>query len=382
MAHLRNPQDAVKVIHIAGTSGKTSTAYYVRALLEAAGARTALTVSPHIETIRERVQVGGQPLDEAKFVAYFNAFYPLVHTFDPQPTFFELMTAFFYWICREERVDYAVVETGVGGRLDATNTVSRPDKVCVLTPIGYDHTDILGETLPEIAGEKAGIIQPYNTVFSAVQEAAAAAVFEQVAGERQAKLSVVSAPVDETLPAAPFLQQNFQLALAVVQFIAGRDGLTLPSDLSDPARILQETTVPGRFETYHVGDVTVLLDGAHNPQKLTALFGTLTERKQQPAVVVAAFSEAPRRKILKCVDLVVSFALRTNFTVFTVQRDVLRRSVPLDGLRGLTPYGSYFADPMDALDNALRGSEPYIVVTGSLYLVSVLRPYVQQLASA
>src|SRR5574344_2950696 len=164
MEYLGNPQDDLKVIHVAGTSGKTSTTYYIRALLQASSLKTGLTISPHIATIRERIQINGELVEEDSFVDYFNEFYDGVQGFDPKPTFFELVTAFAYWVFKKEKVDYAIIETGLGGRLDATNVVERTDKVSIITPIGFDHTDILGNTLKSIAGEKAEIIQPGSKV--------------------------------------------------------------------------------------------------------------------------------------------------------------------------------------------------------------------------
>jgi dihydrofolate synthase/folylpolyglutamate synthase len=378
LAHIGNPQQNLRVIHVAGTSGKTSTAYYVRGLLETTGATVGLTVSPHIKTTCERIQIGGAPVSEEKFVQYFNEFYPLVIGFDPRPTYFELMTAFAYWVFDKEKVDYAVVEVGLGGRYDATNTVTRQDKVCIINSIGYDHTEILGETLAEIAGEKAGIIQERNVVFTVPQEEEAAQVIAAEVAKKDATLTTIQPTVDHSLSVPAFQQHNFQLALAAVRYTASRDGLTLPRDVSEVA---QSVVVPGRFEVYTIGEKTVVLDGAHNPQKLEAVLGELKERAMQPAVVVAALSEAPDRKVAECVRLLSEYSDRSIYTTFTVQRDVLRRSVGFEQFSHyVRPEDSLVEAPAEAFKRALQGDEPYIVVTGSLYLVSVLRPFVQQQA--
>lgn len=378
LAHIGNPQQNLRVIHVAGTSGKTSTAYYVRGLLETTGATVGLTVSPHIKTTCERIQIGGAPVSEEKFVQYFNEFYPLVIGFDPRPTYFELMTAFAYWVFDKEKVDYAVVEVGLGGRYDATNTVTRQDKVCIINSIGYDHTEILGETLAEIAGEKAGIIQERNVVFTVPQEEEAAQVIAAEVAKKDATLTTIQPTVDHSLSVPAFQQHNFQLALAAVRYTASRDGLTLPRDVSEVAK---NVVVPGRFEIYMIGEKTVVLDGAHNPQKLEAVLGELKERAMQPAVVVAALSEAPDRKVAECVRLLSEYSDRSIYTTFTVQRDVLRRSVGFEQFSHyIRPEDSLVEVPAAAFKRALQGDEPYVIVTGSLYLVSVLRPFVQQQA--
>ena len=378
MERIGNPQDELKVIHITGTSGKTSTAYYVRAILEEAGAKTGLTVSPHIKTICERIQIGGEPILEADFVTYFNEFYPLVFGFEPRPTYFELMTALAYWVFKKVKVDYAVIEVGLGGRFDATNIVSRDDKVCVINSIGYDHTEIFGESLTAIAKEKAGIIQAHNTVFTVKQDDEAWAVLEAEAREKHATLTVVNTAINHESPAPTFQQRNSQLALAAVRYVARRDGLKLPVDVES---IVEKVTIPGRFETYKIGEKTIILDGAHNPQKLEALLGTLREKNMQPAVAVAGISEAPEAKVAKCVRLLSEFSDKSVYTTFTVQRDVMRRSVgPEELAKFKRARDELVALPVDALQQALKSEEDYVIVTGSLYLVSILRPVVRRLA--
>ena len=142
-----HPENQLKVIHIAGTSGKTSTAYYMAALLRAAGKNVGLTVSPHIDSITERVQINGRPLPDEQFCSELEQFLKIVKTAPQAPSFFELLYVFSLWVFARAKVDYAVVETGMGGLFDATNIVTRPDKICIITDIGLDHTHILGDTV-------------------------------------------------------------------------------------------------------------------------------------------------------------------------------------------------------------------------------------------
>ncbi|MEO8785251.1 MAG: Mur ligase family protein, partial [Candidatus Saccharimonadales bacterium] len=276
MRALDNPQNQLKVIHVAGTSGKTSTSYYAAAYLRAAGQKVGLTVSPHIEAINERVQINLQPLAETVFCRYFEEFINLKGVIESRPTYFEFMIAFAYWVfARKEKVDYAVVEVGLGGLGDSTNIIDRADKVCVLTDIGMDHMHILGDTIQKIAAQKAGIIKDHNQAFTINQDESVLAVFRRAVRRRQATLSVV-----EDLPngtdLAPFAWRDWQLAAATGQYVVQRDGL--PSLTATQLSAASHTIVPARMEIFKIGDKTVILDGSHNQQKLAALAAGLKQR--------------------------------------------------------------------------------------------------------
>ncbi len=324
------------------------------------------------------MQIGSQPISEPQFVEYFNEFYPLVSGLDPRPTYFEIMVAFAYWVFKKEAVDYAVVEVGLGGRYDATNTIYRNDKVCVINSVGYDHTEILGESLTEIAGEKAGIIQQNNAVFTVEQAPEVVAVIAAEAQKKRASLAVVRPEEDHSSPVPSFQQHNFHLALTAARYVAKRDGLQLAGDTE---QLAQSITVPGRFEAYVAGEKTILLDGAHNPQKLEALLSVLKERQMQPAVVIAAISEAPKKKVVECTQLLANYATKIIYTTFTLHGDVVRRSVDLVTLSEYArPEDALVERSENALQEALASDTNYVIVTGSLYLVSALRPAVQRLA--
>lgn len=184
LAALGDPHRAYPSLHVAGTNGKGSTASMLAAIATAGGRRTGLHTSPHLLALGERMRLDGTPAPEAwiaEAVARHHALFDAV-----APSFFEATTALSLLYFAEERVDLAVVETGLGGRLDATN-VLRPE-AAVVTHIGLDHTDLLGATLPEIAREKAGIIKPHTPVFTAVTDPEAHAVLAEVAALRDAPL--------------------------------------------------------------------------------------------------------------------------------------------------------------------------------------------------
>ena len=188
LASLDNPHRRFPSVHIAGTKGKGSTAAMTASVLQAAGYRTGLYTSPHLHTFRERIRVDGQPIGRAEVVALAERLRPLVEGVEGITTF-EVMTAMAFLYFVERGVDFAVLEVGLGGRLDATNVVA--PLVSVITSLSYDHTHILGHTLAQIAREKAGIIKRRVPVVSAPQPPEAMAVIEQVCREREAELVVV-----------------------------------------------------------------------------------------------------------------------------------------------------------------------------------------------
>jgi dihydrofolate synthase/folylpolyglutamate synthase len=185
---LGNPQHKLTIIHIAGTSGKTSTTYYISALLIASGKKVGTTISPYIDTITERFQINLSPLEESEFALYLSTFLDIIDKAQLKPTYFELLIAFAYWYFVQVGVDYAVIETGLGGLQDSTNIADNPNKICVITDIGYDHMEILGHTIQEIAKQKAGIIHPHNVALMYHQSDAVIGEFQDWCGNVGAEL--------------------------------------------------------------------------------------------------------------------------------------------------------------------------------------------------
>jgi dihydrofolate synthase/folylpolyglutamate synthase len=286
MGYLGNPQNNLRVVHVAGTSGKTSTAYYCAALLGQTGLKIGLTVSPHISCVNERVQINLGPLPEKKFCREFSAFMDLLDKTDFELTYFELMMAFAFWFYDKEHVDYAVMEVGLGGLLDATNVIDRADKVCIITDIGLDHVTILGKTLPKIATQKAGIIHRHNEVFCHLLGPAVMSVIQKACKENQARLHLANSPTtDKELAFLPLFQQrNFNLAKNAINYLFKRDNLPAlgQSQLIQAARI----KIPGRMELLRFRQKTIILDGAHNYQKLHELARSI--KHQFPGQSIAA----------------------------------------------------------------------------------------------
>lgn len=352
------PHEKLKVIHVAGTSGKTSTCYGIRALLEAACCQTGLTVSPHMVSIAERVQVGGAPLGEAAFCRYFSEFIGEVEASGLRPSYFELMIVFALWVFDRERVDYAVLETGLGGLHDSTNICRRADKVCVITDIGLDHTHVLGATLPEIAAQKAGIIAPANHVLMYRQTPEVMRVIERVT-QQQATLEQLVAP-----EVADFRERNYQLAEQACRFVLGRDGREFTGMSAG------DIAVPGRLQRLRRGDTTIIVDGAHNAQKAQALVATLArEYPGERFAVVLAMKQG--KEYPPVIRLLAGSASRAVVTRFRGEQDtaqgaidpgVLRREFAAQGVAAIVAE-----DLVGAIDLLAQAGEPKILVTGSLY---------------
>jgi len=285
--HLPGPYQ--RFIHVAGTNGKGSVCAMIDSICRAEGYRSGLFTSPHLVTFRERIQVDGEMISEDEVARGLTSIRELVNNWEPHPTFFEIVTALGLLQFREKNCEVVVLETGMGGRLDATNAIT--PIVSVITPIDYDHQKWLGHSLGEIASEKAGIIKPGVPVLSALQEIEAEQVIEGRASECCAPLHFVRQPV--TLPlglSGAHQRQNAALALASVRTAGvAVDGITA-------ARALRSVNWPARFQRW---DDRLVLDGAHNPGGARALAQTWQENfgNEKAALVFGVFQDKHVREI-------------------------------------------------------------------------------------
>jgi dihydrofolate synthase/folylpolyglutamate synthase len=380
---LGNPQHEFKVVHVAGTSGKTSTCYYMASLLQLAGKKVGLTVSPHVDQVNERLQINLIPLEESRYCAYFTEFLELVTASKIKPTYFELLVAFAYWVFAKEKVEYAVVEVGLGGLLDSTNVIMRPDKVCVITDIGLDHTHILGRTLAEIAAQKAGIIKPHNPVFMYEQDEAVMTVAREVCEQQHAELHEVWPLAAKELPTnlPLFQRRNWYLAWSVYQFVRDRDGL---SELNE--RQIQESTevlVPARMEIIELAGKIVVMDGAHNPQKMQAFIKSLKSRfPKAHFAVMFALANHKNESLKATLKVITPVASHLIITSFDVNEDNHHRSVaPMKVAEAYHTMGydnwETISNPEQAFAALCNRPEEVIVVTGSFYLLNHVRPYIK-----
>lgn len=369
MDFLGEPQDQIPAIHIAGTSGKTSTAYYTAALLGKTGKKVGLMVSPHVDSITERVQINLNPISEQLFCTEMAAFLNLVDKSRVTLTYAEILYAFAYWEFARQHVDYMVIEVGLGGLLDATNVISRADKMCVITDIALDHTNVLGKTYKEIATHKAGIIKLHNTVFTYYQRTEVNEAIQKQSKQQQADLHMVRTVMAPTgLPL--FQQRNFGLARQVVRFVCERDGI---KPLSKTA-IKEASTVivPARMEIHRRGHQIIILDGAHNPQKLAALRQSIAQQFPGESVaVVASFLQSGGRtpsELMKELEplyahvIVAVPSVKDHRAWFSVKE--LQTAGRKAGIGSLMTASNY----QHAIDQLSARPERVLVVTGSLYV--------------
>ncbi len=349
MAALGNPERRVKAVHVAGTNGKGATAAILDASLRKAGLRVARYTSPHLARINERFFMDGEPIGDAMLD---EAARRVAQVAPPQLTFFEALTAVAFLVFAEAGVDIAVLETGLGGRLDATN-VCHPI-LSVITRIGLDHCDWLGDTVEKIAAEKAGIVKPGVPVVVGANSPSALAVVANRATAISAPLTCAAdiaspgeIPPDFSLRGS-FNRENAVTALAALKRL---------DILAAPVHLASEVTWPGRFQ--RVG--RFLIDGAHNPPAATALRHAIMEECAASFNLVAGFCgdkdvEATLRILKPLVDR--AFAVRTSNPRSLSPEETAARMAAV----GIS------ATPCRSLNDALTLSSGPTLVCGSLFL--------------
>lgn len=377
---LGNPQDKFKSVHVAGTSGKTSTSYYASSLLCQAGFRVGLSVSPHIEEVNERVQINMQPLSEAAYCEMFSEFISIIEQFDIFLSRFEVFVAFAYWVFRKLDIEYAVIEVGLGGTLDGTNVIHREDKVCVITDIGYDHTHILGNTLEEITLQKAGIIMHGNQVFVNNQPDIILNMLSIVCEEVNATLRVQN-PTPSYLDLPAFQARNFQLAEAVCNFILSRGGKAALG----AGKIMSagKTYIPGRMEIIKFHGRRIILDGAHNPQKLKALFTSLSKKyPDEDIACLVAYANRSESKIRGAMKTIVPHVSKLVLTSFILSSSGSQSYDIYKMADMCRENGFKNIELTEDLDNAMaklvKSKQQLLVITGSLHLVQEVRSKIKK----
>lgn len=383
MTFIGDPQNKIKVIHVAGTSGKTSTAYYIAGLLNAVGYTTGLTVSPHINAINERTQINMEPLPQDDYCHDMAVFLELVDASGLRPSHFEVLVAFSYWVFAKRKVDIAVVEVGLGGLLDGTNVVSREDKVCVITDIGFDHEQILGDTLAKIAAQKAGIIQQHNDVFMYEQSGDVMDVVRHTVKRKNATLHVAPVEYDAATTALPvFQKRNFTLAVSVVRFVLENVN---HERLTDAQLITASRThIPGRMEVRRFKSKTLILDGAHNEQKIGALVGAV--RQQFPdtdMTLLVSFGQNKQTSVEASLKLLRQLGSAIIITKFSKGQDEARSGMePAELLVFAERAGFTSITIEEELSSALelleKATTEHGLVVGSLYLIESVLPMVAE----
>jgi dihydrofolate synthase / folylpolyglutamate synthase len=346
-----------KVIHVAGTNGKGSVCAMIDSICRAQGYRTGLFTSPHLVTFRERICVNGEMVSENAVADGLTTIRNLVANWDPHPTFFEVATALALKCFSEAKIDVAILETGIGGRLDATNAFQ--SDVSIITQIDFDHEEWLGNMLAEIASEKAGIIKPRIPVVCAAQQPEAEKVIRARAAECEAPLQFVSESYDGSQVALRGQHQKQNATVAV----AGLRAAKIDVDSSTIVRGLATIEWPARFQKW---DERTIIDGAHNPAAARVLAETWREifGDQKATLVLAVLSDKNFHGICEALAPITDSVLLPSIgSERAASPEELAKIVS-----SLTPPLPYSITPsiVDALNLARAKSNP-ILITGSLH---------------
>ncbi len=415
LARLGNPQDKLKIVHVAGTKGKGSTSAMIAAAMSASGHRTGLFTSPHLDRLEERIMIDGQPCSSADLTALVQQVRPIVEQMDAEcshqspadagPTYFEIITVMAFLHFAQAATDVAVVEVGMGGRFDSTN-VCRP-LVSVITSISFDHTQQLGNTLAAIAGEKAGIIKAGVPVVSGVTGDEPRRVIEQKAREFNCTLAQLGADFDFKY-APPHSGEhgkmdfdyrfagrpqhlehvelgllgrhqaaNAGVALAVLAELRSQ-GWQIPE--ADVRRGLAEVRFPARVDVVS-RHPTIVIDAAHNVASIEALLETLDEsfQEQRRLLIFGTTQEKDARGMLRLL------LPRFDAVIFTRYLNNPRAvdAAELDSLAAeIAPIQRHVSlDPAAAWEMARQLASPdhLICVTGSFFLAAEMRREIARL---
>ncbi len=383
LAHLGNPHHEFTCIHIAGTNGKGSIASALANILFHAGWTVGLYTSPHLVRFNERIRINNEEISDEQVVAAYEAVRSAHHG-DREATFFEYTTAMALYAFKQSRVDWAVIETGMGGRLDATNIVT--PEIAVISNINMEHREYLGATIKAIAGEKAGIIKPERPVITGARQKTALAEIRRTAEMQAAPLYRLGEHfrVRRRPAAGDFtyyginhvwpgmrtrLTGSYQVDNAAIVLAACE--LLMESDALDPEAVqkgLQSHQWPGRLEMIP-SEPPILIDGAHNLMAARHLAAFLKEQmaNRKITLVIGILDDKPYAAMLQSI---VPLCHRVIFT-----RPRIERSLPAETLyeaaRPLVNRGEIIADVAEALSHAYHttGPDGLVCVAGSLYVV-------------
>ncbi|GAB4551873.1 MAG: folylpolyglutamate synthase/dihydrofolate synthase family protein [Phycisphaerales bacterium] len=403
LAKLDNPQDDLNIVHVAGTNGKGSTVAMLDSALRACGLTVGVYTSPHLEDVRERVSIGGSPISQHHFAQHMARVEEASLALPKKlgsPTFFEAITALGFLHFAEQAVDLAIIEVGMGGRLDSTNVVE--PLISAVTRVDKDHMQFLGDTLEAIAREKAGIFKSGVPALTLPQAKGVVEAMREVAEGVGTTLEVVDDDIDfshrfeagertgphvriglaterrvfEHVPVPlPGEHQAFNcgLVLAIIDRL-GEHGFELP----EPAVVegLAQTVAPGRMELVW-REPRILLDGAHNPSAMAALVRTIGSAQPYDSMVMIFGCSAD-----KDVDAMLEeVAKGADKVVFTRARGNPRAADPHELARKFEAMSHKMCQVGDTIDESLKiaaqasGRGDLIVVTGSFYLVGETRKH-------
>ncbi|MEC2071627.1 bifunctional folylpolyglutamate synthase/dihydrofolate synthase [Alkalihalophilus marmarensis] len=401
LARLGHPERELKTIHIGGTNGKGSTVSYLRHMLEASSYKVGTFTSPYIECFEERISVNGDPIPGDDLLECVSKVKPLVEELEKtelgSPTEFEVITTIgFLYFATVSKPDFVLVEVGLGGRLDSTNVID--PLLSIITSIGHDHMHILGDSLEDIAFEKAGIIKYGKPVISGVSQPEAKQVLKEKAAEEKAALKQLNDHFEQVLitrnatsqmfsfysqrlsfdtctiqMAGNHQRNNAALALEAMITLGELGIIELDTDLV--LKGLKNASWAGRFEVVNKEPV-IILDGAHNEEGMSALAETLTSHypDKHYKLIMAATKEKDMKKLLAPFETMDADFTFTTFDFFRAasERELYEQA--------LVPHKRMSVSWSEAIKDAVANinDNEIIIVSGSLYFVSDVRRWLKE----
>ncbi|CAM3935858.1 bifunctional folylpolyglutamate synthase/dihydrofolate synthase [Lederbergia lenta] len=397
---LDHPQKKIKAVHVGGTNGKGSTVAYCRSILVEAGYEVGTFTSPYIEQFNERISLNGRPISDDEITSLVNTIKPLADELEEtelgSPTEFEIITAMaIYYFGVMNPVDITVFEVGLGGRYDSTNVIE--PILTVITNVGMDHTQILGNSLEEIAYEKAGIIKQSTPIFTAVKDDRAFKVIQKEAKEKEAQLlqlghdfvvkDILSTEYSERFAYKSVTEtiENLEIrllghhqienaagAVAALLWLHGQGTIRLNKEVIRAG--LVKANWPGRLEVLQK-EPTIMVDGAHNPEGLRALTAALENRffGKKLKVVFAALKDKDLTEMCTILN-------DMNAELYVTEFD-FPRAATAEEFKKMTGNQTIIThSDWKILINNLKNTMQYnevLVVTGSLYFISLVRPFLK-----
>ena len=365
---LGNPQDSFCSIHVAGTNGKGSTSNYICDMLQTKYKKVGLFTSPHLMCHRDRIRINNEWITEERYLQYINEYYEII--IENDLAMFEIVTLLASLYFKDEKVDYAVIEVGIGGRIDPTNVLHHP-KLTVITSIGYDHMQYLGNTLEEIASEKAGIIKKGVPIVVGEIKKSALQVIQEIAHEKEApfyhsfshndigeRQMEIENQVYTLSTSAMYQKQNASLALKVISLL----GFNIKDD--SLVQVIQKSLWLGRFEQIKEN---VIIDGAHNEEGIEALVSSFQYLERPIVVIFTALNDKRGKEMAK--------TLKKHADYLIVTEIENKRASSADALSGVED--EIITDWKEAYQFAKEyvKEKGTIVFSGSLYLISEVRKH-------
>jgi dihydrofolate synthase / folylpolyglutamate synthase len=398
MDKLGSPEKKIKAVHVGGTNGKGSTVTFLRSILQAAGCTVGTFTSPYIEQFNERISVNGKPISDSEILELTNVIKPLADELEGTelggPTEFEVITAMaFYFFANTSKIDMVILEVGLGGRFDSTNIIQ--PLASIITNIGLDHTNILGDTYEEIAFEKAGIIKDNTPIFTAVKHPGALKVIEDMAEKKSAPIfrfnqefqisghvSIARGEVF-SLKSKSLSMEELEISMlgqhqtenAALAVLAADYVIQVGFQVTEQAirKGLKEAYWPGRLEILSENPL-VIIDGAHNQEGITALVHELSNRYSDRRINIV-FAALRDKKLDEMIAMLDGIAEQISFVSFDFPRaakaEELYKISRSPNKLAVNDWQSYLLEKVKKL-----GADEMLVVTGSLYFISEAKPVI------